>query len=388
MTVSFRVSPPRYAGDRPCKVWQDVEFSGKDDAEAGKEAVLRSIRFRNYYCAAITVKQRLPASPSTEGWASSSRESESGARNGLRWKTVLKSRRLMRHPHYENDAQDWHELHVGEFSSDFEPSRVMKEGGALRFYLEQPSNLWKEFELQKFSFDMESEREEAAGGGGKHQRSAGAAAVESIWDKSTGHNSLFGARPRAEVRAAASAHRTMLLQQLKRKAALSECGRRRRLLEHDEKRGHHEEGNFQSNDTAFTDRLDLLTGLRLAELVHTRSEVSAALEDGREELRNAAFYANPERALRAADSPFTWVGLPWDKRNSKAALESAASQAKAAMAAKAASRAEAKAGDRDVLVAAAVSSTSPSSSSLSPTKLSPKERRSAASPSDRRRGRH
>ena len=106
---------------RPCPLYFDVTFL-EDGAAATSPRPMWAIAFRNYYCDHITVKQK----------------------RGVEWDVVLDRRRLMSSPHHEGDAQYWHVIRASELSAPFSPTLR----ATLRFYLHQPSPLWKRIELQ------------------------------------------------------------------------------------------------------------------------------------------------------------------------------------------------------------------------------------------------
>ena len=135
--------------------------------------------FQNFYCASISVKQRLPAAApvasSSSGTtalsaalASSSLASSASSPSSSLGPTAPKSkhvwkrvfeRKLMASPHHENDAQDWHTIHVDEFGPAFDPASLT----VLRIYLEQPSPQWARHELRHVQLLC---HDDAPGGGG------------------------------------------------------------------------------------------------------------------------------------------------------------------------------------------------------------------------------
>ena len=108
---------------RPCLVHHDLVF--RHSAEG-----LSHLRFQNYYSATVTVKQRL----------------EDGD-GGHSWQTVLRDHTLMRSPHSESGAQDWHTLSVTAFDERWKPENAR----GLRFYVFQPSPSWLKFELRSMT---------------------------------------------------------------------------------------------------------------------------------------------------------------------------------------------------------------------------------------------
>lgn len=93
---------------RPCRIYQDITFADP--------VTLSSLVFRNYYTYSITIKHRPARGP---------------------WVTLVSDLTLMRSPHFENDAQDWHAVEVSQVPVT-----------NLRFYLNQPSPVWRHFGLK------------------------------------------------------------------------------------------------------------------------------------------------------------------------------------------------------------------------------------------------
>ena len=114
----------------PCKCFHDVSFRTAAESDMFKAGV---IRFRNYYCATLTIKQLY-----TDETASKER-----------WRTVLSETKLMQDPHYEDDAQAWHYIKISDFKqSSFVPDVRLP----FRFYVSQPSPHWRRFELRDIMF--------------------------------------------------------------------------------------------------------------------------------------------------------------------------------------------------------------------------------------------
>ena len=84
---------------------------------------LEFIRFQNFYTGTVTVKQRFPG----------------GGHDSFRWTTVLKDFVLMKHMHYEDGAEAWHQLHIGVFNDKFDKHNATH----FRFCLSQPSPVWE-----------------------------------------------------------------------------------------------------------------------------------------------------------------------------------------------------------------------------------------------------
>ena len=114
----------------PCKCFHDVSFRTADESDIFKAGV---IRFRNYYCATLTIKQLYT--------------DETAGKD--RWRTVLNEKKLMQDPHYEDDAQAWHYIKISDFKkSSFVPDMRLP----FRFYVSQPSPHWRRFELRDIMF--------------------------------------------------------------------------------------------------------------------------------------------------------------------------------------------------------------------------------------------
>lgn len=207
--LNCRLTKVKYSKkNRPCRIWQDAIFAEEDKSRntgSLQGSKLALLRFQNYYCAYITIKQKIyvnkksrnvsgddgdvsyetkeevtyydeAKSPFSGTKPNRSKQSNistkamqgnnenvakdcEGAQKDssvpssapiFKWKTVLKKYRLMRHPHFENDAQDWHTLHIGMlFNKNWDPTQLT----SLRFYLIQPSSNWLKFELRCLSFE-------------------------------------------------------------------------------------------------------------------------------------------------------------------------------------------------------------------------------------------
>jgi hypothetical protein len=85
---------------------------------------LRYIVFRNYYCAALTVKHR-PEGSTT-------------------WHTLVHDYTMMQDPHSEDDAQEWHTVVLPRTDH----RQALLAVSNLRFYLNQPSPNWRHFGLK------------------------------------------------------------------------------------------------------------------------------------------------------------------------------------------------------------------------------------------------
>lgn len=70
--------------DRPAECFIELTFA--------KSCYLSHIMFQNFYTYAITIKQAFPEE----------------TKPGKKWRTVLRNYKLMKNPHFEGDAQNWH----------------------------------------------------------------------------------------------------------------------------------------------------------------------------------------------------------------------------------------------------------------------------------------
>eukprot|EP01059_Diplonema_ambulator_P011877 TRINITY_DN21952_c0_g1_i1.p1 TRINITY_DN21952_c0_g1~~TRINITY_DN21952_c0_g1_i1.p1 ORF type:complete len:211 (+),score=52.77 TRINITY_DN21952_c0_g1_i1:2-634(+) len=104
-------------GEVPCVTFVDVSFH--------TPSRLNYLVFQNYYTHSIKVMHYEPQS-------------------STQWKTVLSNYKLMKNPHHESDAQDYHCIDVFRtFNRTFDCFRVT----ALRIILTQPSPQWISFAL-------------------------------------------------------------------------------------------------------------------------------------------------------------------------------------------------------------------------------------------------
>jgi hypothetical protein len=78
--VTIKQQPHNYP--RPSECFIEVEFP--------KGSYLNYVGFKNFYTHSVTIKQF----------------------NGERWKCIVRNYKLMKNPHYEGDAQNWHLLKV------------------------------------------------------------------------------------------------------------------------------------------------------------------------------------------------------------------------------------------------------------------------------------
>ena len=124
--IRLTVGPPTKKVDKgPSKCYHEVTFRNEGES-------ITKIVFRNYYCASLVVKQLHPKKESEEK---------------SRWRTIVKERKLMVDPHFEDFAQSWHTIHAEEFTDAYDP----KLQTPLRFYISQPSPHWRRFELRELA---------------------------------------------------------------------------------------------------------------------------------------------------------------------------------------------------------------------------------------------
>jgi len=89
----------------------------------GRPERVRFIAFRNYYSSAVTVKARVAGAGGAPG----------------SWQTVLTTAKLMKSPHFEDDAEEWKVIELPERTmKGMELDRVVE----LRLYLLQPSAMF------------------------------------------------------------------------------------------------------------------------------------------------------------------------------------------------------------------------------------------------------
>ena len=72
------------SSNRPSECYIEISFP--------KPTYLSYIMFQNFYTYSITIRQLF---------------GEKGAKDA-KWKTVLRNYKLMKNPHFEGDAQNWH----------------------------------------------------------------------------------------------------------------------------------------------------------------------------------------------------------------------------------------------------------------------------------------
>lgn len=118
-------TPPSAGSRLPLRQYVDIDFP-----EAPVD--LHWIAFENYYTATVSVHSA-EVHPST---------------NKVRWMPVISRLQLMADCHTEDDAQEWHRLHVSAFEPDFDPKRVLR----LRIHMQQPSPSWRSHTLNHLAF--------------------------------------------------------------------------------------------------------------------------------------------------------------------------------------------------------------------------------------------
>ena len=115
--ISFIVHPQVTSKkSRPCIIYQQIDFN--------IPTKISFITFRNFYCAAIIIKQNTSVANFNDDENSNNY-----------WDQVIEQQ-LMCNPNYEDDAQNYHSI---ELNTTFIKS--------LRFYLQQPSPNWRSFGL-------------------------------------------------------------------------------------------------------------------------------------------------------------------------------------------------------------------------------------------------
>eukprot|EP00831_Metopus_contortus_P026400 TRINITY_DN22481_c0_g1_i1.p1 TRINITY_DN22481_c0_g1~~TRINITY_DN22481_c0_g1_i1.p1 ORF type:complete len:204 (-),score=28.94 TRINITY_DN22481_c0_g1_i1:66-677(-) len=102
------------------------------EALFAKPGFLSYIVFQNFYTYSITVKQGFLASETSSTYT---------------WKTVLRNYKLMKNPHFEGDAQDWHIIKTEQFNSKYDRKNLK----VLRIFLIQPSPNWVNFTIRNLS---------------------------------------------------------------------------------------------------------------------------------------------------------------------------------------------------------------------------------------------
>lgn len=117
-TVEWFPFPVQTAEGRPIPSRRIV-----DAKVEGRPERVRFIAFRNHYSSCVTVKARVAGSGGASG----------------PWQTVLTTYKLMRSPHFEDDAEDWKVIELPDRTRNgLELDRVTE----LRLYLFQPSAMF------------------------------------------------------------------------------------------------------------------------------------------------------------------------------------------------------------------------------------------------------
>lgn len=122
----------------PCKCYHEVSFRSTTNNDVDYN--VGTVRFRNYYCASLIIKQMY-------------KDEASGKE---RWRTVLSERKLMQDPHYEDDAQAWHTVHIDDFNKN---NYISDVNFPFRFYVAQPSPHWRRYELREVMFFEKSKED-------------------------------------------------------------------------------------------------------------------------------------------------------------------------------------------------------------------------------------
>ncbi len=112
---------------RPCLIYQDFVLE--------KAEKLCYITFTNYFCAFISIQAK--------------------SANDSSYFTVVPRYTLMNDPHYSNDAQNTHTIHVGR-TFRRKPIADTRTYQHIRILFFQPSPNWKNFNLQNVKFYVAS----------------------------------------------------------------------------------------------------------------------------------------------------------------------------------------------------------------------------------------
>ena len=96
ITVSNKVATKQ---QRPCQHYIDITFNKEADL-----SFFAYITLQNFYTHAITIKQFVPPSNSSN--------QKQDLQDDKNWVSILKNYKLMADAHYENDAQNWHIIGV------------------------------------------------------------------------------------------------------------------------------------------------------------------------------------------------------------------------------------------------------------------------------------
>ncbi|XP_067684619.1 nicolin-1-like isoform X2 [Haliotis asinina] len=122
--VLLFVGDPKAEFHSGCKVF-DVTFPNVIHPEVGE------IRFKNHYVGILTLRAKF-------------RSAENNGEPGeLKWRTCLRRMKLMPSPHTESGSQDYFSLTRKHLLFD------LVNLTALRFILQQPSPVWRDFKLEE-----------------------------------------------------------------------------------------------------------------------------------------------------------------------------------------------------------------------------------------------
>eukprot|EP00164_Ancoracysta_twista_P006491 GFYU01009044.1.p1 GENE.GFYU01009044.1~~GFYU01009044.1.p1 ORF type:complete len:229 (+),score=35.09 GFYU01009044.1:105-791(+) len=127
VTVKAEIGEKIQVGQRPCPIYFDVSLP--------QPGPIDYLVFKNYFVGFITISVANDELKSLKSVAAS---------DGAKWTTVLKDYRLMKYPHYENDAEDWHRVCLSE-------QLGKARARFLRIHLIQPSHNWRSFELRNMT---------------------------------------------------------------------------------------------------------------------------------------------------------------------------------------------------------------------------------------------
>ena len=101
------------SNEKPCEQYIDISIMNN-------QQLLSCIIFRNFYTYSISIKQLIQEN------------------NIQKEVSILSNYKLMKNPHFEGDAQDWHVIKADKFSPKFDSKSVAR----IRIYLIQPSPNW------------------------------------------------------------------------------------------------------------------------------------------------------------------------------------------------------------------------------------------------------
>ncbi|XP_046354273.1 nicolin-1-like isoform X6 [Haliotis rufescens] len=131
--VMLFVGDPKSEFHSGCKVF-DVTFPNvihPEDEEVEEGVKVGEIRFKNHYVGILTVRAKF-------------RSAENNGEPGeLKWRTCLRRMKLMPSPHTESGSQDYFSLTRKHLLFD------LVNLTALRFVLQQPSPVWRDFKLEE-----------------------------------------------------------------------------------------------------------------------------------------------------------------------------------------------------------------------------------------------